>query len=331
MNKSIINVVALLVLLCVVQTVVSDDKIFGGEYADEGQFPFMVELAIDGAFICGGSLIGPYHVVTAAHCTGLVTTEALQIWAGSVDHSLDQGVFINVAAIYNHPDYNSDTLKNDIAVIKLKTPFPKATGVRTISLASILVNTGVEVTFAGWGKTKYDNYPYLLRYASAPVITTTKCRSYNDYGDVSGTSQICAFESGQDPCEQDSGGPMFTGTGAAATQHGVVSYGVGCGIKPEVYASISYYRSWILSKAVHTVSTTCNGCTTNTAWKNMCESMGGTHRKTSVSYQCQNLNPFKTRKINTSWVGCSDALLKNFCEKVGRYSCVGGNGKCTPL
>jgi len=322
----------LLALLCVLQTVVSQ-KIYGGEYADEGQFPFMVQLAdkSDHFFFCGGSLLGSYHVLTAAHCTDGTTAGNLQVWAGSVDLYSDDGVFVNVEAIYQNPDYNPNTVKNDVTVIKLKTPFPKSTGVRAITMASNLINSGVRITLAGWGKTEFGNYPYLMLFTTAPIITTTKCRSYNGYEDVSATTQICAFQNGQDTCQGDSGGPLFTGTGAAATQHGIVSYGIGCGSRPGVYTAVSHYRSWILSKSKHTVSTTCNGCATNVGWKNMCEDMNGVYRKTSSAYQCQELTPVKTSTINTSWNSCNNELLQNFCEKVGRYSCVSGKGKCTPL
>jgi len=44
------------------------NKIVGGDFAFEGQFPYQVSLFLDSSFFCGGSLISSTTVLTAAHC-----------------------------------------------------------------------------------------------------------------------------------------------------------------------------------------------------------------------------------------------------------------------
>ena len=43
-------------------------RIVGGSATGANQFPWVVMLVKNGRFICGGGLIDPLHVVTAAHC-----------------------------------------------------------------------------------------------------------------------------------------------------------------------------------------------------------------------------------------------------------------------
>lgn len=320
-------------LLFLVQiTFAADDKIYGGSYATDGQFPFIIQLydVAQGYFFCGGSLIGPYHVLTAAHCTEGSTASQIKIWGGSLGIYSGDGEYITVEALYQHPSYDSYYIENDLTVIKLSKPFAKATGLRTIAMSSSTVATGTDLTVAGWGKSE-NGYPYYLLYTSVPVISTTSCKSYNGYSDIVGASQICCYVRGSDSCQGDSGGPLFKGQGTAAVQHGIVSWGVGCAVKPGVYTRVSYFRNWIVSKSVHTVKTTCSSCANHAKWQAMCEQMGGTYSKSSSGYSCSSLDVDKTRKISYSWTGCTDTYLKDFCGKVGRFTCASGVGKCTRL
>jgi secreted trypsin-like serine protease len=342
MNSISSFIVTLFVLACVMQTVMADrSKIINGELAVAGQFPFLVQLYNKTGYynFCGGSLIGAFHVLTAAHCTDGAAASELQIWAGSLNLN-NGGYKVDVQAIYIHPDYDAATISNDVSVIKLAKPFPKTVGTRTVKLATTSAAPGVTVTASGFGSIvpAGGTYPDDLMFVDITVISSTQCASFFS---INSNKMLCAYDVNQGTCYGDSGGPLVTGSKTTATQHGVVSFGSanGCATAPSVFARVSHFRPWILSKTVHTIATPCPDCAVDAEWKGLCENMGGTFGQTVNNYQCKNLDVDKTRKVNFEWFngptgsGCSNTQIKSLCDNVGRYSCVdaGSTGKCAFL
>jgi len=306
--------------------------------AVDGQFPFIIQLFNKTANynFCGGTSIGPYHVLTAAHCVEGATAHEIQIWAGALNILDNQGYKVNVETIYQNPKYNAAKIINDVAVIKLSKPFPKSVGLRTIELATTNVAVGTQVTAAGWGSTTYgatpggNYYPEDLMFVKFDVVSTSVCtRSYGSF--LAGDQEVCAYDSTQGTCFGDSGGPLFTGSKTTAKQHGVTSFvsGGGCATAPSVFARVAYFYDWIVEKTSHFVQTDCADCATNTAWKQMCESIDGTYRLTATGYQCRELDIVKTRTISRTWNSCANAKLRDLCEQIGKYSCTNDVGKCS--
>jgi secreted trypsin-like serine protease len=298
-----------------------------------GVFPFIVQLfdKDQNYNFCGGSLIGPYHVLTAAHCIEGSEPSSIQIWAGALNLFDADGYKVNVAVIYEHPDYDRPTITNDVAVLKLSKPFPQSVGVRTINLAATAVAPGTLATSAGWGNTG-TSYPEDLMFVKTVVQDNSVCTA--SYGSFFVASQeVCAHDPGQGTCFGDSGGPFFTGTKLKANQHGVVSYvsGNGCATAPSVYARVTAYREWIVEQTDHVVSTTCAGCATIPHWRDMCKSIGGFYQLVANGYQCRNLDVLKVRKINYEWDDCADTKVKDLCDKIGFYECINNIPTCTRL
>ena len=104
-------------------------RIVGGTVAGAGDNPFQVALLRASqpnnaaAQFCGGTLVRPNMVVTAAHCSDFITAPQVQVLTGT--QLLDgSGTRRNVARIAIHPSWNSNTFDNDVAVWELTTDAP---------------------------------------------------------------------------------------------------------------------------------------------------------------------------------------------------------------
>jgi hypothetical protein len=233
--------------------------IVGGTPANIADFPWQVALVFASApeptrdQFCGGSLIGQYWVLTAAHCfydNGQVIPNLAQftdVISGTATYS-QGGVRSHVTDVYINPAYDDQTHDNDVALIKLATPVQPSRFARLNTDASI---TG-DVTVTGWGATAEGGAgsPVLLE-ATIPLVDNATCNAPSSYNGQITANMLCAGRSqgGVDSCQGDSGGPLVKeGT---AVQVGVVSWGFGCArrLKYGVYARVSPFTTWIYSIA----------------------------------------------------------------------------------
>jgi secreted trypsin-like serine protease len=118
-------------------------KIVGGESAASETWNWAVSLrrSSTGSHFCGGSVISPWHILTAAHCTiNLVSPSSVRVVVGSI--YLSNGVQQRtVAKIYNHPLYSSSTYVNDISILKLSSALDLSqAGINLICLPNVSSN-----------------------------------------------------------------------------------------------------------------------------------------------------------------------------------------------
>merc|ERR1712088_170932 len=99
-------------------------RIVGGETTQAHEYPWQVGLVTRNGRtpFCGGTLISSTHVLTAAHCTGSDVDGMYKVLLGEHNIGDEEYNRVDVAEILDHPDYNSDTLDNDFAILRLATP-----------------------------------------------------------------------------------------------------------------------------------------------------------------------------------------------------------------
>jgi len=226
-----------------------DRRIVGGEDTTIEQLPWQISMTNFGSHRCGGSILSPTKIITAAHCVRGTITQYVSVRAGSTFRTTG-GVTIPVSRIIEHEDYNVPIyFDHDVALLFLQSAFTFGPGIQAIALPAqgFVVAHGTDARTSGWGALQQGGSPpEILQVVTVPVVSNDICGdAYEELNPIT-DGMICAGlleEGGRDACQGDSGGPLVVGE----VLHGVVSWGYGCAVPgfPGVYARTAFYRDWI--------------------------------------------------------------------------------------
>ena len=217
-------------------------EVFHGDAVPFGKYPFMAAVGLsDGAGglakkFCGGSLIAPSSVLTAAHCAHGAAPGQLAVQVGATEVGAAQGQARTVIGVYVHPDFRRKTLKYDVAVLRLDKPITGITPIVVVGSGDESFNfQGAPLTVAGWGNTSGSRgkrprtrYPNSLREKSIAVIGNNHCsqrwRRAGVKNGIPGATGLCTTGNRFGP--GDSGGPVFSFLTGRPVQVSLVSAGV---------------------------------------------------------------------------------------------------------
>ncbi|KAJ2891337.1 hypothetical protein GGI21_005885 [Coemansia aciculifera] len=198
-----------------------DKRIIGGFNLPGNTAPYAVHLTFtsgDSSFVCGGTIISPTHIATAAHCVfdennNLYSLTGTKIGYG--DDSISKQSFTNPTKITPHPDYVPAVIgahgQNDIAILEV-AGFDFGSDAVAILVYNGAIPAGQQLIALGWGNTVSNNdpnsQPDVLKAADVFVGDVEGCKTFDPEYESSDGPLICTlnkYDPGNATCKGDSG------------------------------------------------------------------------------------------------------------------------------
>ncbi|KAM4787455.1 plasminogen-like isoform 3-T3 [Cyanocitta cristata] len=224
-------------------------RIVAGCISNPHSWPWQISLRTSfGLHFCGGTLIDPQWVLTAAHCLEKSSRPAAyKVYLGlHKEVATEPSVQIrDVEKLFKEPR------RADIALLKLRRPAVINNHVIPVCLPkeNSVLGGREECYVTGWGDTKGTRGDGYLKETGFPVIENKICNRPEFLNGRVNNHELCAgnIHGGTDTCQGDSGGPLVCLDQGKFVQHGVTSWGLGCAqpMKPGVYVRVSNYIPWI--------------------------------------------------------------------------------------
>ncbi|XP_017009397.2 trypsin 5G1 [Drosophila takahashii] len=220
-------------------------RIVNGKKIKCSRAPYQCSLHYNNYFICGCVILSNRWILTAQHCK-IGNPGSYTVRAGSTQQRRG-GQLRHVQKIVCHPRYSEYTMKNDLCMMKLKSPLKFNKCCQKAKLPSTKTKRLPKCYLAsGWGLTSANaqNAQRYLRGVVVCKVKRGKCqKDYRKAGIKIYKQMICAKRKNRDTCSGDSGGPLVN----SGVLYGITSFGVGCANEnyPGVYCNILQYVNWI--------------------------------------------------------------------------------------
>ncbi|GFO15509.1 coagulation factor x [Plakobranchus ocellatus] len=246
----------------------ADGRISMGHKAAFGSAPWhaIIREVKKHTTFCGGSLISPDTVLTAAHCVVLFKTmfnydfdsRYIQIYLGTNHCAGNNGVLRRLKSYKLHNRFND--YKNDLAVFKLDMPVEFTDDIMPICLESpkilkeLLQPNRLGIVTGCGAQYKGGRSPTFLSEIQIPYVSRTICEERAHSVNASFTpGMFCAGYSVSmrgDACSGDSGGPFIVKLHGRSILAGIVSWGVGCDRAHHYgyYTNVAHYHDWIMEQ-----------------------------------------------------------------------------------
>ncbi|EHB11955.1 Granzyme H [Heterocephalus glaber] len=197
---------------------------------------------------CDGVLVQEEFVLTAAHCKGSSVKVTLGAHNIKKPEKTQQVTFVTKAIA--HPDYDCNTLFNDIMLLQLKREAKLTKAVQPLRLHENMaqVNPGDKCLVAGWGKmSPLGTLASKLQEVELTVQDELKCKSV--FRAFSYITEICMGDPRKTKCsfKGDSGAPLVCNN----MVQGIFSGGKEHGRPPGVFTKVSHFLPWVKSTTKH--------------------------------------------------------------------------------